>query len=875
MSKQQPPALARWLLRLQPLGARRAEIEADLLELYEARIESRGVRHASWRYYRDVLSLWRPPTDEADIVPHGTARRGGSLDVLQDLTYAGRMCRRNPGVVAVAVAGLGIAIGFSTSIFSIVNGIALKPSGIEDPSSVVRIYRGSEGGYSSTWQYLEFEHFRNASPAVTVEGWFMGLLPFSAPADAGQGQSIGAMFVSGGYLPALTTRVAAGRLLNRADDSPGAPPVAVLSYGYWTRQLGADPGVVGRIVRWNGVDVIVVGVSAKGFRGTSESAPDLWVPIAAFPRLMGGSPGDIPIAVIGRIAAGVNSRQAQAQLDAAVASLPPPAPGDNGRQSARGVHLDSVKGSLARSTRVAIVAALATVTGAMALLLILACVNVASLLLANGIARRRELGVRIALGASRARVVRQLLTESLSLGLLGGLAGLLITVWLLPVLTRAVGARASLDVSMDANVLAFLVVVSVAAGLGAGVAPAKHATRDDVSAVLKSGPGGGPGRPDRIRATLMGVQAAASVVLVVLAALLTRGMVAATRVDVGFAADRVLAVLPSFPPGDNGRAVARAFVDAATERLAAIPGIVSYSLASFMPYGGATRVTVFNRPDGRYTVNYNDTDAEYFNTLGLRVLRGRTYTAAEVRDRARVAVVSEGVARDFFPGEDPLGQPLSRVVEDGGDAVIIGVVSNAITTRLRERSAATLYQPLTNPHAARLLIRTHASPSLHIATIRSALQPLDSRVRLEVTPVSEGLARQLGESRTLASLASTLAAVALCLAIVGLHGVTAFVINQRSQEITLRVALGASRRDVLQMLLGDSLRPVMVGLGAGIFIALGAARLITGTLFGIGPADPIAFGLSSVILLLSAIAAIIVPAHRAATVDPASVLKQV
>jgi len=453
---------------------------------------------------------------------------------------------------------------------------------------------------------------------------------------------------------------------------------------------------------------------------------------------------------------------------------------------------------------------------------------------------------------------------------------LLITVWLLPVLTRAAGAPASLDVTMDANVLVFLIVVSVAAGLGAGLAPARRAARDDVSSVLKStGGGGGSGRLDRIRATLMGAQAAASIVLVVVAALLTRGMVAATRVDIGFAADRMLAVVPAFPPGENGRVAARAFVDAATERLATIPGIASYSLATYPPYGDTVRVTVFNRPDGRYTVNYNDTDAEYFNTLGLRVLRGRTYTAAEVRDRARVAVVSEGIARDFFPGEDPLGQPLSRVVEDGGDAVIIGVVSNALTTRLRERSAATLYQPLTNPHAARLLIRTDSSPALHIATIRSALQPLDSRVRFEVAPVSDGLARQLGESRTLASLASTLAAVALCLAIVGLHGVTAFVINQRSQEITLRVALGATRGDVLRMLLGDSLRPVMLGLGAGILVALGAGRLIAGTLYGIGPADPIAFGGSVVILLLSATAAIIVPARRAARVDPASVLRQV
>jgi predicted permease len=630
-------------------------------------------------------------------------------------------------------------------------------------------------------------------------------------------------------------------------------------------------------MKWNGVDVTVVGVSAQGFRGTSESAPDLWVPIAAFPQLMGASPRDIvasPMAVIGRLASGVTVRQAETQLNAAVASLPPPAAGDRDWQPARGVHLDSADSQLPRSKRGAIAAAVTIVTGVVALLLILGCVNVASLLLANGIARRRELGVRMALGASRARMVRQLMTESLSLGLLGGLAGLLITVWLLPVLTRVSGAPASLDVSMDGNVLAFLIAVSVVAGLGAGVAPARHAARDDVSSVLKGAPGGGSGRMDRIRATVMGVQAAASIVLVVLAALLTRGMVAATRVDIGFAADRLLTVSPAFPPGETGRVAASVFVHAAMERLAAIPGVVSYSVGTSPPYAAAARVTIFNRPR-RYTISHHDTDAGYFSTLGLRVLRGRTYTAEEVRDKARVAVVSQALARDFFPGEEPLGQPLSRVVEEDGDALIIGVVSNTITSRLRERSEAAIYQPMSDRHSAAVLIRTESSPSQYVATIRRALQPLDTRLRLEVTPVSEGLARQLGESRALASLATTLAAIALCLAIVGLHGVTAFVINQRSQEITLRVALGATRRDVLRMLLGDSLRPIVLGLGAGIVVALGAGRLMAGTLYGIGPADPIAFGVSVLILVLSTVAAIIVPARRAAAVDPASVLRQV
>ena len=404
MSTRRPPVLARWLLHIQPLGARRAEIEADLLELYEVRLQNRGHRHAKWRYYRDVLSLWRAPGEpQTDPASQTVARRGKSLDIVRDLTYAGRMWRRAPGVVTVAVAGLGIAIGVSASIFSIVNGIAFKPSGIDEPSSTVRIYRGSEGGYSSTWLYSEFEHFRHASPAVAVEGWLMTLQRFSAPVDSGQGQSISAMFVTGGFLPALTRRVTAGRLLTKVDDLPEAPPVAVVGHGYWVRQLGKDPGIVGRTMKWNGIDVTIVGIGAEGFRGTTESAPDLWVPIAAFPRLMGASTHDIatsPTAVIGRLTSGVTARQVEAQLNAAVASLPAPAASDRDRQPAQGVRLDSADSSLATSRRGPLVAALAIVTGVIALLLILGCVNVASLLLANGVARRRELGVRIALGAS-------------------------------------------------------------------------------------------------------------------------------------------------------------------------------------------------------------------------------------------------------------------------------------------------------------------------------------------------------------------------------------------------------------------------------------------------------------------------------------------
>jgi hypothetical protein len=282
LTRLTPPRFARWLLRLQPLGARRAEIEADLHELYVARARERGLGHARWRYYRDVLSLWQTPGARDPLATSWSWPEPGraAAGLLQDLAYAGRLVRRSPGVVLIAVAGLGVAIGVSTSIFSIVNGLAFKPSGIDDSRSVMRILRRDARGASGTWRYSELAQLREASSYPPIEGWLIERQSVF-PMEELQGPAVSAMFVTGGYLGTLTERVAAGRLLTAGDDRPDAAPVAVVSHGFWVRQLGQDAGVVGRTVRWNGVEVTVAGVAARGFRGTSESAPDIWAPIAA------------------------------------------------------------------------------------------------------------------------------------------------------------------------------------------------------------------------------------------------------------------------------------------------------------------------------------------------------------------------------------------------------------------------------------------------------------------------------------------------------------------------------------------------------------------------------------------------------------------
>jgi putative ABC transport system permease protein len=350
-------------------------------------------------------------------------------------------------------------------------------------------------------------------------------------------------------------------------------------------------------------------------------------------------------------------------------------------------------------------------------------------------------------------------------------------------------------------------------------------------------------------------------------------MVRASHVDIGFDGARLLTMSPAFGRGTYDTAGAKAYWELALERVRALPDVQSVSLAEYPPFADANRVTVFRRGGNRYTVYHNGTRAEYFATLGLRAVRGRTYTVAEVEGRAPVAVISETLARDFFPGEDPIGRSLGRVVENS-PATIIGVVSNAITARLRERGSAVVYEPMDQTLAAKMVIRTAGAPGALVPSVRNALHSIDPRVRLTITPVSERLQRQLEEPRMLASLSGILAALALALAVLGLYGVTAFVVGQRTQEIGVRMALGASGRDIMRLLLHDSLRPVTIGLAAGVVVALLAGRVFAGVLYGVSSADPIAFVAGVLILLSAATLAVIVPTCGAAAVDPAAVLRQ-
>ena len=544
-----PPRFARWLLRLRPLGTRRGEVTADLDEVFAERADAEGASRAGRRYYRDVLSLWTWNLSGTRLVG----------DAVQDLSHGLRVFRRNPGAVAITVLGLSLAIAVSTSVFTLFSATLLRATGVSEPETTVRVMRAFTDGTSTTWPYADYvtlrEHARMPVEASLRDDARFATSPAPGPRrEAGArsdeaGERVQMTFVDEGYLRVFGARPLQGRILQPMDDAPGAPPVVVASYGFWLRRLAADPQAVGRQIWLNGVPTTIVGIAPRSFTGITDQPPAFWAPFASYHVLYSGSPltrtSPVEVNVYGRIPPGATRAQAEAELGAVAAAAATPAPGAG---LTAGVRLDPA-GSPA--TRVegggAILALVLTIVMiVLGLVVLLACVNVANLQLASAIARRREIGVRLALGAARGRIIRQLVTESLALGLAAGAIALLLTLWLGPTLAAIVRLPVTVDMTPDARVYLFLSVMSIAAGIGAGLAPARHGTRGDLLTPLKGdGPAAGSARPSRMRARLIGVQAAASLVLLVLAALLTRATISATQVDIGFDARTLVAVSPS------------------------------------------------------------------------------------------------------------------------------------------------------------------------------------------------------------------------------------------------------------------------------------------------------------------------------------------
>lgn len=873
--------LIRAILALCPLGDRRGDVEADVTEVFEARRRTRGWLYAMWRLLGDAVSLFSSVrgTSPRPHAPH--AARVGAAGFVVDLRYGLRLFAKHPAVIGATVAGLALAIAVSTTVFTILNASVLRPFGMDDPGAVVRVQMLVKNGMANAWPYHAFAGMRERASQARVEAFVRERVRFSLSAAETPSREDSLLLVSGGYLPMLGGRAVRGRALQPSDDDPGAAPVVALNHRIWTTRLNSDPNIVGKTVWLSGTPVTVVGILEPTFTGPVDSPPAFWAPFASYAAIYKDRPidrtSDMHVAVIARVNGSVDRAVATHELSAIAAALPDVGiPNEvGGTEAATGVQLDGASSRMDGPDSADMLVLVGVIFVIVGLVLALACVNVANLLLAGASARAREIGVRLALGASPRRILRQLLSESVLIGLMAGAAGLLLSLWLVPIVAAATGLPETYDVRPNGFVLLFTASIAVLSGLGAGLAPARHGARGDLAGVLKSqgSQAGAPPKAARLRRWFIGFQAAASVLLLVTAALFLRGALHITRVDLGFDAERLATVTVTFPSSD-GSAAADAYWQAALERVRTMPSVEGASFALYPPFGGINAMRTLDRGRGTYRIYENSTDPEYFKTAGFRLLRGRPYTPDEARINAPVAVVSESIVRDFLGGVEPIGASLAAVADKLSQVTIVGVLAEAVTAPVRDLGNGTIYRPLppAEMEAARLVVRA-PQPALIVRDLENALLAVNPRVRPITNIVRHDVDRSMNEPMVLAGLSSGVAGLALVLSVVGVFGVTTFVVSQRMWEMQVRRAIGASAGDIVRLLVRQSLTPVLIGLAAGLAVVLAAARVLTPALSGLSPYDPPAILGALAVLIGAALAAVLSPALRAARTNPASVLR--
>jgi predicted permease len=805
-----------------------------------------------------------------------------------DLRYGARLFARQPAILLLAVTGLALGLGIATAAFSIMNAAVMRGDGLVDSERVPGVLRTTAHSVSTAWTYDEFVRLRESATRMQVEAVLTTAAHVRTTAAERDVPSIAVAFVSGGFFAATGGRVVVGRTIEAGDEQHAGPPPVVVSHGFWTSRLSQDPAVVGRTIWIGRTAATVVGVAAREFAVPSNRM--LWMPLTAHGAVYDSAPAkrtpDFGVQVFGRLLPGVELPEAQAQLNGVAATMPRdasawPEPssqltGDSGLQA----RLDPDTGLGRDSTSDALAVTL-FVIAVIGLVLLLACANVSTMLIATTITREREMGVRAALGASRGRIVRQLVTESLALGAVAATFGLMLAYWAIPIVGLMIDAPPGTDLTPDLNVYLFLGLVTVVSGVGAGLAPAWHGRGVDLLTALK-GEAASQNRmtPRRLRSMLVMTQAAASVLLMVMATLFLRATMRAASIDVGFEAAGLYAVSPGLgdPFTDDGVAIQRFWARAIAD-LPAIPGVAVVTLADLTPFGGLTKTSV-TRDEPARVIALHSTGAEFFDALGLRILTGRTYTAAEVAARAPVALVSESLARAYWREQSPLGQMLPPAIpypEVTPRPVIIGVVSDAITARLHERNAFAIYEPLAAAEEkfAELLIRVAPGATGAIDEASQRLRAIDPQADVTIASIAARLEQEADRPRMLATLTGVVGFVAVVLCAIGLYGLTASLVGQRAREMGVRVALGAEPRDLLRLLMRDSLRPVMLGLAVGAGGALVASRVVSAAMFfGVSPQDPVAFAGAAVMLLGAATLAVLVPTRRAAATDAAVVLRR-
>ena len=802
---------------------------------------------------------------------------------LKDIRYAVRSLLKQPGFTLVAGITLALAIGANSAIFTLMDAVLLRPLPVPHPEQLVMVAtRTQEGGLHPDFSYPLYQALRDGNDV------FAGLL---AASDTSFGLNAGdrtervrGEYTSANYFSALGIQPQLGSAFVASDEAPGAQRVAVISHDLWQRFFGGEAAVLQKTVVLNGRSFAVAGVAPRGFSGLARGLKtDVWITlphlaeIDQMPDLLNARTTSW-LTLIGRLKPGVSVAQAQSRL---TAELP------DGFEAARGAGLwqaalTSAPGGesfyadqLTQPVKLLLVVVV--------IILVIACTNVANLLLARAQGRRKEIGIRLALGASRGRIIRQLLTESLLLSLVGGTAGLLIALWandLSSSIRTTVGGALSFDTGLSRRVLLFTLLLSAITALVFGLVPAIQAACVDVAPVLKDSQTSGSGhRLYSFRNLLVVAQVTLSLVLLIGAGLFLRSLWKLQAIDTGFTGERVLALSLDMQLQGYSDDRGKNFYRDAVDRIAAVPGVQAVSLASALPVtaGGRRMQRPPNqtRPavDEPISIDIVRVAPRFFETLGLPLMRGRDFRLLDDEHTTKVIIVNESMARKFWPNQDPGGQSFF----DGNSTFeVVGVAHDTKYRNLREPARTTMYQPLSQAYSSsmNLLVRGAGDTSLLIPAIRQQLLAIDPRLAVfNLRTLPEHIGRSLYVERMQSLLSTLFGTLALLLTAVGLYGVMAYTVNQRRRELGIRIALGAQRRNILKLVVGQGLVLTLIGVLAGLAGAFALTRLMSSLLFNVAPTDVRTFASVSVLLIVVALLACYVPARRATKVDPLVALR--
>jgi putative ABC transport system permease protein len=795
--------------------------------------------------------------------------------LLQDLRYTARMMWKAPAFTAAVVLTVALGIGANTAIFSFVYAVMLRPLPFAEPQRLMQVNEKNDKLNLPNFSASVLNYLSWSEQTQSFER--LGAVSFSSFNLSGQAEpeQFTGNRISPSLIPLLGIQPVAGRAFLDGEDKPGSGPVAMVSEGLWRRRFGADPSFVGRNVTLNGVDCTVVGIAPAPLGLLTGG--DIWMPLTIDPgretRL------NHVISVFGRLKPGITPRQAQAEMDTIAARV--------GQQYPEvkdwGIRLLTMTDAFVSPQ---LRTGLLVLLGAVGCVLLIACANIANLLLARASARQREIAIRTAMGASQPRLLRQLLVESLALSLVGGVVGMVGAVWAVRGINAVLPPNLLPipDVSVDAVVLLFAFGITVLTGALFGIAPAWHAAKADLNTMLKQAARSTGGSRPRLRNGLAAAELALATVLLIAAGLLVQTLFELQRVKLGFRPDDLLTFQLSLPSGKYAGAKGPAFYRDLLESLRTVPGVRAAGVSSGIPFGAGnyttTPVTTVGTsvvpPETAIPTDWRIVSPGFFGAMEVPLLRGRDFTDGDTRTAPPVMIVSQATAQKFWGTDDPIGRVIKQLGPDGLSWTVVGVVGDVRSTALVRESPA-MYLPLASRvwPMMDVVVRVEGGPESVLPSIRQRVRQLDPELPLAtVRTMDQWVSNTAAQPRLNAILLAVFASVALLIAAVGTYGVLAYTVSQRTREIGLRLALGAPRRRVLRLVIREGMTMSVAGIGAGLVTAVAVSQVLGTLVFGVPVRDPATFAAVAMVLTVVALAACAVPALRASRVDPMVSLRE-